>query len=40
MKRSEIIVTIIIGFLFVGAIVGATIYICSNFVASNIGVTI
>jgi uncharacterized membrane protein len=37
MKRSEIIVTIIIGFLFVGAIVGATIYIMNNTVIHNMG---
>jgi len=37
MKKSEIIITIIVGFLFVGAIVGATIYIISNSVVHNMG---
>jgi hypothetical protein len=37
MKRSEIIITVLTALLFVGAIVGATIYIISNSVIHNMG---
>jgi hypothetical protein len=40
MKKSEILFTIAIGVLFVATIAIATYFILTNFVASNIGITI
>jgi hypothetical protein len=37
MKRSEIIVTILVGILFVATIAAATLYIMNNTVIHNMG---